>query len=238
MKLDVLAFAAHPDDVEISSGGTVAKLVAAGKKVGIIDLTKGELGSRGSGEIRLEEAKAASEVLGLSARHNLGLADGFFEDSDTTQLLVIEQIRKYRPDVILCNSVTDRHPDHGRASEVVSRASFLSGLRKVETFEDGNPQEFWRAKAVYHYIQDYHIEPDFVVDVTDHFDKKMEAIRAFASQFHDPNSSEPQTPISGDDFFDFLKSRAMQLGRPIGVKYAEGFTSERYVGVDDLTDLI
>jgi bacillithiol biosynthesis deacetylase BshB1 len=237
MKLDVLAFAAHPDDAEISAGGTIGKLTSQGYKVGIVDLTQGELGSRGSAELRLKESAAASEILGLSVRDNLAMADGFFEDNQNNQLLIIEQIRKYQPEVILCNSITDRHPDHGRGSELVSRASFLSGLAKIETFEEGANQAPWRAKAVYHYIQDYYIEPDFVVDVSEHFDKKMEAISAFSSQFHDPESDQPDTPISGKEFFEFLKARAMQFGRPTGAMYGEGFTTERYVGVDDLMSL-
>lgn len=233
-KLDVLAFAAHPDDVEISCGGTVAGLTAQGKKVGIIDLTRGELGSRGSADLRDKEAAVSSKVLGLAARENLGLADGFFENNEANQRAIIQMVRKYQPEIVLANSIRDRHPDHGKAAKLVSDAVFLSGLRKVET----EGQQAWRPKALYHYIQDYYIEPDFVVDVSKHFDLKMESIRAYASQFYDPNSQEPATPISGEEFFDFLKSRAMQFGRPIGALYGEGFTSSRYIGVKDLTTLL
>lgn len=238
MKLDVLAFAAHPDDVEISAGGTIAKLVSQGKKVGIVDFTQGELGSRGSAELRMVEATKSGEILGLSARENLKLADGFFEHSEENLRAVIRMVRKYQPEIVLANSVSDRHPDHGKGSKLASEASYLSGLRKIESELDGQPQAHWRPKAVYHYIQDYFIEPDFVVDVTPFFQMKMDAIKAFNSQFFDPNSKEPTTPISGEDFFSFLESRAMQFGRPIGAKYGEGFTVERYIGVEDLFSLL
>lgn len=238
MKLDILAFAAHPDDVELSASGTVLKHIAAGKKVGIIDLTQGELGSRGTKETRKEEASASSEILGLSVRHNLKMADGFFDINEENKRLIIEQIRKYKPEIILANAVSDRHPDHGRAAKLVSEAAFLSGLVKVETKIDGTLQEPHRPKAIYHYIQDYYMKPDLVVDVTDYFDQKMQSILAFKTQFFDPNSSEPETPISGKDFLDFIESRMRQFGRPIGAKYGEGFTVERYPGVDLLTDLI
>jgi bacillithiol biosynthesis deacetylase BshB1 len=237
MKLDVLAFAAHPDDVEISCGGTIAKLVSQGRKVGIVDLTRGELGTRGNGILRLEEAEASAKILGLSARENLGLRDGFFIENETSQRLIIQQLRKYRPEIVLANSVTDRHIDHGRGARLVADACFLSGLRKIKTEEGGNEQEAWRPRAVYHYIQDYYIKPDFVVDVSEYFEQKMKAIEAYSSQFYDPESEEPSTPISGEDFFDFLKSRAMEFGRPAGVKYAEGFTTNRFPAVDDLFDL-
>jgi bacillithiol biosynthesis deacetylase BshB1 len=238
MKLDVLAFAAHPDDAEISAGGTIAKLVSQGKKVGIVDFTQGELGSRGSAELRMVEAAKSGEILGLSARENLKMADGFFEHSEENLRAVIRMVRKYQPEIVLANSVSDRHPDHGKGSKLASEACYLSGLRKIESELDGQPQTHWRPKVVYHYIQDYFIEPDFVVDVTPFFQKKMDAIKAFSSQFFDPNSNEPTTPISGEDFFSFLESRAMQFGRPIGAKYGEGFTVERYIGVDDLFSLL
>lgn len=237
MKLDVLAFAAHPDDVEISAGGTIAQLVSQGKKVGIVDLTKGELGSRGSGELRLVEANDSAKILGLSARENLHMADGFFAHTEENLMSLIRMVRKYQPEIVLMNSVSDRHPDHGKGSKLASEACFLSGLRRIETTLDDEAQVHWRPKVVYHYIQDYFLEPDFVVDITPFFEKKMEAIKAFSSQFFDPNSDEPATPISGKDFFSFLESRAMQFGRPIGVKYGEGFTVERYVGVEDLFSL-
>ncbi len=238
MKLDILAFAAHPDDVELSASGTVLKHIAAGKKVGIIDLTQGELGSRGTKGTRKKEAAASSEILGLSVRHNLKMADGFFEINEDNKRLIIEQIRKYKPDIILANAISDRHPDHGRAAKLVSEATFLSGLVKVETKIDGILQEPHRPKAIYHYIQDYYMKPDLVVDVTDYFDQKMQSILAFKTQFFDPKSNEPETPISGKDFLDFIESRMRQFGRPIGAKYGEGFTVERYPGVDLLTDLI
>lgn len=238
MKLDVLAFAAHPDDVEISAGGTIAKMVAAGKKVGIVDFTQGELGSRGSAELRMVESARSSEILGLSARENLKLADGFFAHTEENLLRIVQMVRKYRPDIVLANSITDRHPDHAKGAKLASEGCFLSGLRKIETELDGSNQEHWRPRAVYHYIQDYFIEPDFVVDITAYYETKMDSIKAFSSQFFDPNSSEPTTPISGEDFFTFIASRAMQFGRPIGAKYGEGFTSQRYIGVDDLTSLL
>lgn len=238
MKLDILAFGAHPDDVELSASGTVLKHVAAGKKVGIIDLTQGELGTRGTIETRKEEAEASSEILGISVRHNLKMADGFFQNSEENKRLIIEQIRKYKPDIVLANAVSDRHPDHGRASKLVSEAAFLSGLVKVNTSVDGVLQEAHRPQAVYHYIQDYFMEPDIVVDVTEFYEEKMKSIMAFKTQFYDPNSDEPETPISGKEFLDFIESRMRQFGRPIGAKYAEGFTVERYTGVNLLTDLI
>lgn len=238
MKLDILAFGAHPDDVELSASGTVLKHVAAGKKVGIIDLTQGELGTRGTIETRKEEAAASSEILGISVRHNLKMQDGFFENSEENKRLIIEQIRKYKPDIILANAVSDRHPDHGRASKLVSEAAFLSGLTKINTSIEGVLQEPHRPRAVYHYIQDYFMEPDFVIDITAFYEAKMKSIMAFKTQFYDPNSDEPETPISGKEFLDFIESRMRQFGRPIGAKYAEGFTVERYTGVDLLSDLI
>ena len=219
MKLDILAFAAHPDDVELSASGTVLKHIAAGKKVGIIDLTQGELGSRGTKETRKEEAAASSEILGLSVRHNLKMADGFFDINEENKRMIIEQIRKYKPEIILANAVSDRHPDHGRAAKLVSESAFLSGLVKVNTALEGVIQEPHRPKAIYHYIQDYYMKPDLVVDITDYFDQKMQSILAFKTQFFDPNSSEPDTPISGKDFLEFVESRMREFGRPIGVKF-------------------
>ena len=238
MKVDILAFAAHPDDVEISCGGTIARHIAEGRTVGIIDLTRGELGTRGSAELRLKEAEASKRILGLQVRENLGMADGFFTIDMEHKMRIVEIIRKYRPAVVLANSIHDRHPDHGRASQLVSEGCFLAGLLKVVTTQNGEAQVAWRPKAVYHYIQDRYISPDIVFDVTPFFEKKLEAIKAFSSQFHDPESDEPQTPISGEDFFDFLRGRAKEFGRPIGVKYAEGFTAERFVGVRSFFDLI
>jgi bacillithiol biosynthesis deacetylase BshB1 len=232
-KLDILVFAAHPDDVELACSGTVLKHISLGYKVGIVDLTKGELGTRGSAAIRSEETKVASELLGIHIRENLGFRDGFFEIDEVHLLKVVEVIRKYQPEIILANAASDRHPDHKRAGDLVSRANFLSGLLKVQT----ENQTHWRAKAVYRYIQDNYIEPDFVVDISGFETKKLEAIKAFKSQFFDPNSSEPSTPISREDFLEFVLARAKQFGRPINAEYGEGFTVERYIGVDNLLSL-
>ncbi|MBM3160179.1 MAG: bacillithiol biosynthesis deacetylase BshB1 [Bacteroidetes bacterium] len=237
MKLDILAFAAHPDDVEISCGATLIKYSKAGKKIGIIDLTQGELGTRGTPQIRQQEAAQAAEKIGLSIRQNLRMQDGFFELNESNKLAVIQVIRKYKPDIILANSVSDRHPDHARAGELVAEASFLSGLRKIETFEDGIQQTVHRPKLVLHYIQDNYIKPDVVLDISPYFNEKMELIKCFASQFYNPNSNEPTTPISGEEFFDFLKGRMLGLGRSIGVQFAEGFNTARQLGVTDLFDL-
>lgn len=232
-KLDILVFAAHPDDVELACSGTVLKHISLGYKVGIVDLTKGELGTRGSAAIRSEETKVASELLGIHIRENLGFRDGFFEIDEVHLLKVVEVIRKYQPEIILANAASDRHPDHKRAGDLVSRANFLSGLLKVQT----ENQTHWRAKAVYRYIQDNYIEPDFVVDISGFETKKLEAIKAFKSQFYDPNSNEPSTPISREDFLEFVLARAKQFGRPINAEYGEGFTVERYIGVDNLLSL-
>ncbi|MCF8278393.1 MAG: bacillithiol biosynthesis deacetylase BshB1 [Flavobacteriales bacterium] len=233
MKLDILAFGAHPDDVEISAAGTILKHIELGYKCGIIDLTQGELGTRGSGELRLKEAERSMQILGISARENLGFADGFFQNDREHQLPIIKMIRKYRPEIVLANSVHDRHPDHGKGAKLVADACFLAGLIKIET-----GQEAWRPKAVYHYIQDEYIHPDLTIDITPYFDKKIEAILAFSSQFYDPKSDEPSTPISGKDFLDFLRGRAAVVGRPIGAELAEGFTASRNVGINNLFDLI
>jgi bacillithiol biosynthesis deacetylase BshB1 len=238
MKVDILAFAAHPDDIEISSSGTLLKHIQQGKTVAIVDLTQGELGSRGNKDTRREESKVSSEILGLTDRVNLKMADGFFEHNEANLRLVIEQIRHYQPEIILANAVSDRHPDHPKGSKLVSEACFLAGLIKIETNYQGENQKAHRPKAVYHYIQDRHIEPDFVVDVSDFVEQKIAAIKAYKTQFFDPNSTEPKTPISGEDFFDSIYGRMSNFGRQIGVKYAEGFTVERYIGVNDLFDLI
>ncbi len=238
MKLDILAFGAHPDDVELSSSGTLAKEVSLGKKVGIIDLTRGELGTRGSKEIRDAEAKKAAEILGVHIRENLNMRDGFFINDEAHQLEIIKKIRQYRPEIVLCNAVDDRHIDHGRGSKLVSDASFLSGLRKISTQQDGVEQEAWRPKVVYHYIQWKNLEPDFVVDISDFIDVKMESILAYGSQFFDPNSKEPETPIATKNFVDNVKFRSQDLGRMIGKEYAEGYTIERYLAVNSLGDLI
>ncbi len=238
MKLDILAFGAHPDDVELGCGATLAKEIALGKKVGIIDLTRGELGTRGSAELRDKEAAAAKEILGVHVRENLGFSDGFFTNDKSHQLEVIKIIRKYQPEIVLCNSIDDRHIDHPKGSQLVSNASFLSGLLKIETKLDGEVQEKWRPKHVYHYIQWKNIEPDFVVDVTGYMDYKVKAVKAYSSQFFDPNSKESETPITSKNFINSISYRANDLGRLIGVDSAEGFTVERFLAVNSLNDLI
>lgn len=237
MKLDILAFGAHPDDVELGCGATLAKEVSKGKKVGVVDLTRGELGTRGSAEIRDKEAAKSSEILGLSIRKNLAFADGFFVNDKTHQIEVIKLLRHYKPEVVICNAIHDRHIDHGRGSQLVSDACFLSGLVKIETRFNGNIQEPWRPKVVYHYIQWKDIEPDIVVDVTGYMDKKMGAVLAYSTQFYDPKSNDPETPISSKNFTDSIKYRARNLGRLIHSEYGEGFTVERYPAVDSLFDL-
>jgi bacillithiol biosynthesis deacetylase BshB1 len=240
MKLDILAFGSHPDDVELGCGATLAREVANGKKIGIIDLTRGELGTRGTAEIRDREAADAAKVLGVVVRENMEFADGFFVNDKIHQLELIKMIRKYQPEIVLCNAIDDRHIDHAKGSKLVSDACFLSGLLKIDTKEDGGDewQDPWRPKLVYHYIQWKNIKPDFVVDVTGFIDKKSEAIQAYASQFYDPNSDEPETPISSKNFIDSIHYRARDLGRLIGTEYAEGFTVERPVAVSSLEDLI
>lgn len=239
MKIDILAFGAHPDDVELGCSGTIAKEISLGKKVGIIDLTRGELGTRGSAEIRDKEAAAAAKILGVTIRENLKFRDGFFINDEKHQLEVIKKIRKYKPEIVLCNAIEDRHIDHGKGSKLVSDACFLSGLPKIETIdEEGNKQESWRPKKVYHYIQWKNIEPDFAVDITGYMDIKMESVLAYGTQFYDPNSKEPVTPITSKNFLDSIKYRAQDLGRLVGVEYAEGFTVERYLAVNSLDNLM
>lgn len=238
MKLDILAFGAHPDDVELGCSGTLAKEISLGKKVGIIDLTRGELGTRGSVEIRNAESAKASEILGVSVRENLDMRDGFFVNDEAHQLKIIQMIRKYQPEIVLCNAIDDRHIDHGKGSKLVSDACFLSGLRKIETSLDGENQNAWRPKVVYHYIQWKNLEPDFVVDISGFMDVKMQSILAYSSQFYDPNSKEPESPISSKNFLDSVKYRAQDLGRIIGTEFAEGFTVERYLAVNSLSDLV
>lgn len=237
MKLDILAFGAHPDDVELGCGGTVAKEVSLGKKVGIIDLTRGELGTRGSSEIRDVEAKNAALLLGVSIRENLNMRDGFFVNDEKHQMGVIKMIRKYQPEIVICNAVDDRHIDHGKGSKLVSDACFLSGLIKIETEYEGENQKAWRPKVVYHYMQWKNAVPDFVVDISGFNKKRVEAILAYSSQFYDPNSKEPETPIATQNFLESLSYRAQDLGRLVGVDYAEGFTIERYLAVNSLGDL-
>ena len=236
--VDILAFAAHPDDVELSAAGTLLKHKAAGYSIGIVDLTQGELGSRGTIQTRYDEAAAAADILGLSVRVNLKMPDGFFAHNEDNLRLIIEQIRRFRPKIVLANAYSDRHPDHAKGSKLVSEACFLAGLQKVKTFWEGHSQEHYRPKVVYHYIQDHYIQPDFVVDVTDYVEKKFDAVKAYKTQFWDPNSKEPVTPISGEEFFDFLRGRMAEMGRSIGARYAEGFCVERTPGVDDLFSLL
>lgn len=238
MKLDILAFGSHPDDVELGCGATIAKEISRGKKVGIVDLTRGELGTRGTAEIRDLEAKKSAEILGVSARENLGFADGFFVNDRDHQLKIIEMVRKYQPEIVLCNAIQDRHIDHAKGSNLVSDACYLSGLIKIQTEHQGVVQHQWRPKQVYHYIQWQNIQPDFVVDISGYIDKKMAAIQAYSSQFYDPKSKEPETPITSKNFFDSVDYRARDLGRLIGVNHAEGFTVERVLGVNGLDDII
>ena len=238
MKLDILAFGAHPDDVELGCSGTIAKEISLGKKVGIIDLTRGELGTRGSVAIRNSESEKATQLLGVSVRENLDMRDGFFVNDEAHQLKIIEMIRKYQPEIVLCNAIQDRHIDHGKGSKLVSDACFLSGLRKIETKVNGVLQQVWRPKVVYHYIQWENLQPDFVVDISGFIDIKMESILAYSSQFYDPNSNEPESPISSKNFLESVKYRAQDLGRIIGVPHGEGFTVERYLAVNSLSDLI
>lgn len=238
MKLDILAFGAHPDDVELGCGGTIAKEIHNGKKVGIIDLTRGELGTRGTADTRKEESNSAAQILGVTIRENLGFADGFFVNDKSHQLEIIKMIRKYQPTMVLCNAIDDRHIDHGKGSKLVSDACFLSGLVKIETILDGKLQQQWRPDYVYHFIQWKNIEPDIVVDISGFIDKKMAAVHAYKTQFFDPESKEPQTPISSKNFTDSIDYRARDLGRLIGTEHAEGFTVERYAAVKSLFDLV
>ena len=238
MKLAILAIGAHPDDVELGCGATIAKEISLGKKVGILDLNKGELGTRGSAEIRAKESKNGAKILGVAIRENLGFADGFFVNDKKHQLEIIKVIRKYKPEIVLCNAIDDRHIDHSKGSKLVSDACFLSGLMKIETELDGVRQEAWRPKFVYHYIQWKNIEPDFVVDVSEFMEIKMEAVKSYSSQFYDPKSKEPSSPISSKNFLDSVLYRAQDLGRLVGVAYAEGFNTERYVAVKSFDNLI
>ncbi len=237
MKLDILAFAAHPDDAELGCAGTLALHMASGFKVGVIDLTHGELGTRGSSEIRLQEALDASKILKLAVRENLGMEDGFFEDNQGNQLKIIEAIRTYRPDIILGTAINDRHPDHGRAAELLKTAWFLAGLQRIKTIVNGKEQKAFRPQAFYHYIQSLFIQPDFIVDVSEYWDIKIEAIKAFKSQFYDPDSKEPETFISSPGFLQALEARAREFGYSIDVKFGEGFTTVRNIGVSSLYDL-
>lgn len=237
MKLDILVVAAHPDDAELGCSGTIAAHVAKGYAVGILDLTKGELGTRGTPELRILESDRAALILGLSARDNLAFKDVFFSDDAAHQIEIIRIIRKYQPEIVLANAVTDRHPDHGKGSTLTSKACFMSGLRKIETSHEGKSQLPWRPKFVYHYIQNNFIKPDFVFDITPFWKKKVESINAFKSQFFDPSNEEPSSFISSPDFLDFIEARAREFGHSINVKYGEGFTIEKIIGVENLFDL-
>ncbi|MDP9047356.1 MAG: bacillithiol biosynthesis deacetylase BshB1 [Bacteroidota bacterium] len=238
MKLDILILPVHPDDAELGCAGTILKHIALGKKVGIADLTRGELGTRGSAELRDKEAAESARILGLAVRENLGLPDGFFQNTREYQVKVIAAIRKYQPDIIITNAYHDRHPDHGRANELVEASAFLAGLRKIETSINGEQQQAWRPNLVLHFIQDNYIHPDIVIDITDHWDKKIQSINAFGSQFFNPDhTGDPQTYISSPDFIQIIEGRAREFGKSIGAKYAEGFTSRKILGVDDLFEL-
>jgi len=237
MKLDILAFAAHPDDVELSCSGTLIKHIKAGYKAGIVDLTAGELGTRGNAALREKEAALASEILGVVARENLNLKDGLFGIDENSRLSVVRMIRKYRPEIVLANSIRDRHPDHGRASSLVSESCFLAGLTKLVTELNGEIQQAWRPKAIYHYVQDYQLKPDLIVDISDFMEDRIKSIMAYSSQFYNPDSKEPQTAISTKEFQEVLRSRALENGRLIGTLYGEAFIVERPPGVDDLMKL-
>lgn len=236
-KIDILAIGAHPDDIELGAAGTLIKHVNMGCSVGMLDLTRGELGTRGNADLRGKEAELAKNYISASFRDNLGLKDGFIEVDEQSVKLLVQKIRLYRPKIILCNAVRDRHPDHGVAASLVLKSVFSAGLPKIETLHNGKSQKPFRPNAVYHYIQDRWIDPDFVVDVTEEFEDKMNAVMCFKSQFYDPNSNEPNTPISSKEFLSSLESKALLCGRIIGVKYGEGFTNSRAIGVQNLLDL-
>jgi bacillithiol biosynthesis deacetylase BshB1 len=239
MKLDLVVMAAHPDDAEMSCGGTIASAIAQGKKVGIIDFTRGELGTRGTPEIRATESAAATKILHLSARENLGFRDGFFKNDEEHQMKLIAAIRRYQPEIVLANAIEDRHPDHGRGAALAVDACFYSGLRMIQTFDfDDKPQNAWRPKALYHYIQDRFIKPDLVVDIANFWDVKEASIRAYKSQFHDPNSTEPESYLTSPEFLEFLKARSQEMGHMIGSKYGEGYTKTKTIGIKDLFNLI
>ncbi len=238
MKVDILAFGVHPDDVELGCSGTLIASIAQGKKVAIVDLTRGELGTRGSAETRDAEAADAAKIIGVQARENLKMADGFFQNDEEHQRKVITVIRKYQPEIVLCNAPEDRHPDHGRSAKLVSDAAFFSGLRKIETVYQNKKQEHWRPHYVFHYIQDRYLKPDFLFDVSDHFEQKLKAILCYGTQFNSTDNSEPQTYISTPDFLDVIKARALMFGKRIGVKYAEGYLTTKMIGVKNFDAFI
>ena len=238
-KIDILAIGVHPDDIELGCGGTIVKHIDLGFTVGVIDLTQGELGTRGSAEIRLKEAEVSKKLMGLNFRENLGFEDGFVTaDNKSYQLEIVKRIRKYQPDIVLCNAIDDRHPDHPRSASLVATACFLAGLTKIKTEFDGGVQSAFRPKQVLHYIQWKPIKPDFVINITGYMDAKLATVKAYRSQFHDPTSSEPETLISSKQFLDSVSYRASDLGRLIGVEYAEGFTSDKLIGLDRLDHLL
>ncbi|MEO8772016.1 MAG: bacillithiol biosynthesis deacetylase BshB1 [Ferruginibacter sp.] len=238
MKIDVLAFGVHPDDVELSCSGVLMVEKNNGKTTGIIDLTEGELGTRGTAETRKQEAADSARILGVDIRENLKLADGFFKNDKESQLKVIEAIRKYKPEIVICNAPEDRHPDHGRSAALVSDAAFLSGLKKIETTQNGISQEAWRPKYVLHFIQDRYLKPDFIVDISDVIERKVASIQAFKTQFHNPGLNEPQTYISTPDFLDSVLYRGKMFGKMIGVKHAEGFISKKAIGIRNFDAII
>jgi N-acetylglucosamine malate deacetylase 1 len=241
MKLDVLAIAVHPDDVELCCAGTLMMEKAAGKKVGVVDLTRGELGTRGTAELRDKESARAAEVMQLDVRENLGMADGFFRNDESHQRLLISAIRTFQPEIVLASALADRHPDHGRAGNLISEACFLSGLRKIETLDKkGMPQSNWRPKYVFHYIQDRYYQPSFVYDITPVFDRKLQSIRAYSSQFFSTEygKDEPQTYISSPEFLNSIIGRHQMFGKMIGVAYAEGFISEKMIGIQNFDSLV
>ncbi|AFK01581.1 LmbE family protein [Emticicia oligotrophica DSM 17448] len=239
MKLDLVVLAAHPDDAEMSCGGTIASAIAQGKKVGIIDFTRGELGTRGTPEIRAAEAAAASKILDISVRENLGFRDGFFKNDEEHQMKLIAAIRRYQPEIVLANAIEDRHPDHGKGAALAIDACFYSGLRMIKTFDfDGSEQLAWRPKALYNYIQDRFIKPDLVVDISKYWDLKEASIRAYRSQFYDPNSKEPESYLTSPEFLEFLKARSQEMGHMIGAKFGEGYTKTKMIGITDFFNLI
>lgn len=238
MKLDILAIGVHPDDIELGCAGTLMAAIAEGKKVGIVDLTRGELGTRGTAETRKVEARNAANILGIAIRENLGMADGFFQNDELHQRILIQAIRKFRPTIILANAPEDRHPDHGRSAKLISDAAFFSGLRKIITEHDGAVQQEWRPTYVFHYIQDRFLQPSFVVDISKYMDKKIESVMAYTTQFYNPDLNEPQTYISSPQFLETVRSRAMMLGKRIGVDYAEGYISEKMIGISSFDGLI
>ena len=238
MKMDILAFGAHPDDVELGCAGTLISAVKEGKKVAVVDLTQGELGTRGTIATRKKEAEDAATIMGIHARENLAMADGFFQHNEDNIKKVITVIRKYRPSIVLCTALEDRHPDHGRSSKLISDAAFLAGLRRVETSVDGVEQEAWRPAYVFHYIQDRYLKPDFVYDISEHIEQKIKAVLCYSTQFNATDDSEPQTYISTPEFMEVVKSRALMLGKRIGVQYAEGYLTQKMIGITSFDNFI